>query len=119
MLASGDSRGKISPCGFLALLLLVSGVYLGYKLGPPWYAYYALKDSMEGQVKLAMGLREDEIRRSLAARARELGVPLEEQDFLIVRRGSRVRIRAQWSTTVEFPLDYSHTFHFKIEAGSP
>lgn len=105
-----SERGRSSIRGLLALFLVAAVVYLGMKLVPVYAAAYSLSDALRDEVVFASqrARREtdEEIRDRLLDRARELGLPLEEDDVAVRRsgpgRGTRIEIEADYTVPVEF-----------------
>ncbi len=97
------------------LLLITVVVYLGIKLLPMYIDYERMKDEMAVKASLAQVLKDDEIRSALAAKAKELDLPLDGDDFSIMRDDEHhhMTIKAVWDIEIHFPFElYVRTFHF-------
>ncbi len=97
------------------LLLITIVVYLGIKLVPMYIDYERMKDEMAVKASLAQVLKDDEIRSALAAKAKELDLPLDDDDFSLMRDDEHhhMTIKAVWDIEIHFPFEiYVRTFHF-------
>ena len=138
MSTSGKGRGIVSPGrrlswsheagraslrGLLALLIVGSVVYLGFKVLPVRTAAYQFEDALRDEVVLASSRRrttDDNIRRSLLERAAELGLPIQHQEIVIRRPGRRyIVIEADYTVEVEFIGGYVFPWHFTPSAEGP
>ena len=109
-------RGASRVTILIWLLLLAGGGYAAAKLLPPYWTYLSLVDPVK---EAAMTAAQDEAkaRATLLAKAKELGLDLDE-DAVECRRdeGGQV-VRLSWSVPVEMPR-YRHTLRFSIEKRS-
>lgn len=98
------------------LLLLSLVVYMGFKLLPMYIDFERMKDEMAIKASLAQVLKDSEIRSALAAKAKELELPLNAEDFIILRDDEqhRMTIKAAWDVEIHFPFDiYVRNYHFE------
>jgi len=98
------------------LLLLSLVVYVGFKLLPMYIDFERMKDEMSIKASLAQVLKDDEIRSALAAKAKELELPLDADDFILQRDDEHhhMTIKAVWDVEIHFPFDiYVRNFHFE------
>jgi hypothetical protein len=101
------------------LVIIIVVVYAGIKLLPMYIDFERMKDEMSVKASLAQILKDDEIRSSLAFKAKELELPLEGDDFIIMRDDEHhhMTIKADWDIEVHFPFDiYVRNFHFEAVA---
>lgn len=111
----GNERGMISfkVMSILAILLLIG--YVGYKLVPMRIDYYRMEDEMISQARVAQVLKDEEIMANLMKKAKELDLPLTEENFVLKRDEERHRllVSTAWDVEVHFPFDvYVRTYHF-------
>jgi len=109
-------KGVSTIKAWLWLLFLSLVVYMGYKLLPMYIDFERMKDEMAVKASLAQVLKDDEIRSALAVKAKELELPLDAEDFIILRDDEhhRMTIKAAWDVEIHFPFDiYVRNFHFK------
>jgi hypothetical protein len=94
-------------------------VYLGFKLGPPYWNFLAMYDPVkEAALAVTRRVPEADIRAGLIARARDTDVTLDEENIEILQRGNFAVVRVRW----EVPLDlrvYRRSLRFEIEQAVP
>ncbi len=113
MLKNQNGAGSVKVIIVLALLFVV--IHVGYKLIPMYMDSERMKDEMNVKARLAQVLKDEEIRADLAKKAKELDLPLQEENFAIKRDESRhtMRISAMWEVEVHFLFNvYVRTFYF-------
>lgn len=125
---SPGGKGRIG-C-FFGLLLLGSLVFVLYKIIPPYFSYYQLKDAVGEIATLsAVGFlpRSDgtpgrtsgtipEIQDSVLVRARELEIPLEKEKIKVRREGEVVFISVSYIVPIDllvgvYELPFEFTAH--------
>jgi hypothetical protein len=97
------------------MLVLACIVYLGIKLGIPYYKYSALKSEAKEIARIGIAQTVDRTHTLVYERAQELKIPLEEEDIEVKRTTNSVLIETAWSETVDFLGIYQHTFDFNID----
>jgi hypothetical protein len=100
-----SDKGAVS-LGFLIFLFLVAlGIYLGFKLIPPHWEYYSLKEATrQGLVSSsAPPYRDADVKEAVLQKARNLGVPLSEADLVLFRDRQAVSIEFSWEREVVLP----------------
>jgi hypothetical protein len=101
---------------WLALLGIM--IYVGVKIIPVYMAAERMKDAMVTKAGVAQVLKDEEILRDLVTKAKELGLPLTEENFVVQRDMDRrmMTIKTAWEVEVHFFGDlYVHTYHFTPE----
>lgn len=117
-----DSSGKSSLRGLIALVLVVGGVYLGFKLIPVRANAYQFNDAIREQVTFAGSRRstDERIQRELLAQARELGLPVQAGNISIRRPTNRyIIIEVDYTVTIEFIGGYTWDWHFSPRYEGP
>jgi hypothetical protein len=102
------------------LFLLFLVVHTGYKLVPMYMDFERMKDEMSIQASTALVWKDEEILGNLDRKAKELGLPLTSENFVLKRDEDRhfMTISTQWDVEVHFLFDaYVRTFHFAPIAG--
>jgi hypothetical protein len=101
----------------VALLVLASGIYLGAKFIPPYWAYLSMLDPVKEAAMsvTARGSDDERIRTNLIAKAKQLDVELDEENVEIVRNGNVVLVRVAWEVPIDLPR-YRHTLRFQVES---
>lgn len=117
--------GARLPRGFIRLKVLVTLVvlvgmgYVGSKLIPPYWDYLAMQDPVkEAALAFSHRTKEDAVRAELIARAKGLGVVLEEENVEIGQEGSLAVVRVAWEVPLDLPM-YRRPLRFRIEKGVP
>jgi len=107
---AGSTRVKL-----ILTLLIVAGLgYAGSKLIPVYWSYVSMFDPVkEAAMAASRPGKEAEARTDLIARARSVGVALEEENVEIDRDGNVVVVRVAWEVPVDLRV-YRHTFRFQI-----
>jgi len=113
------ARGFVRLKFLVTLLVLAATGYVGAKLVPVYWNYLSMQDPVK-ETAMAASRRgkEDEARADLIARAKSLGVTLEEENVEIDRDGNFVTARVAWEVPVDMPL-YRRTLRFRIEKRVP
>lgn len=114
---SQQGSGK-SGC-FFALLMLAALAYLGYKIVPPLFSNYQLKDAVDelatfglvGQHKENPGA---EIQSAVLKKAEELDIPLKKENVKVQLGDSRVEITVTYTVPIELP-GYVYNWDFEIK----
>ncbi|OGB93940.1 MAG: hypothetical protein A2Z31_00665 [candidate division NC10 bacterium RBG_16_65_8] len=101
-------------------LLIVAGVgYVGSKLIPVYWSYLSMQDPVkEAAMAASRPGKEAEVRTDLIARAKSVGVMLDEENVEIDRDGNFVTVRVAWEVPVDMRL-YRRTLRFRIEKAAP
>ena len=99
----------------IVMLVLACMVYLGIKLGIPYYKHSALKSDAKEIARIAVAHSINRTHSQIYERAQELKIPLEEEDIEVKKTSTGVRIETAWSETVDFLGIYQHTFDFTVD----
>lgn len=103
----------------VVLLVLVGMGYVASKIIPPYWDYLSLQDPVkEAAIAYARQGKEAEVRAELIARARHVGVALDEEKVDVGQEGNWVVVRVAWEVPLEIPM-YRHTLRFRIEKTVP
>jgi hypothetical protein len=97
---SGFSRLKV----LIILALLGAVIHVGIKYLSVKLDFERMKDTMEIKAGAAQVLKDEEILSDLAARAKELDLPLKGENFLIIRDEDRRKmiIKTAWDVEVHY-----------------
>jgi hypothetical protein len=115
-----SAPGRLSLGLLLFLLLLVAGIYTGFKLAPPYWEYYSLKEAArQGLVSSAAPpYRDADVKEAVLQKAKYLGVPLTESDLAVFRDQAAVSIEFSWVREVPLPGRIVR-FSFSIKDSEP
>ena len=114
-----NERGLISFQAIVTIALVILGVYLAFKFIPPWIDYFALKDTMEQIIKMRTMLTEGEIKERVIEEARQLHIPLSEEDIVLEKEGNRVILAVNYEVRVLLPWGLERVFSFSPEVHNP
>jgi len=97
---SGVSKLKV----LIILVVLGAMLHVGIKYLSMTFDFERMKDTMNTKAAAAQVLKDEEIRSDLAIRARELGLPLKGENFLIIRDEDKRRmiIKTAWDVEVHY-----------------
>lgn len=99
----------------LVMLVLACMVYIGIKLGIPYYKYSAFKSDAIEIARIGVANNVNTTHTQIYERAQELKIPLEEEDIEVKKTNTSVRIETAWSETVDFLGIYQHTLDFTVD----
>ena len=94
----------MSVSGILLILVVVAVLFAAFKLLPPYIDNYRLQDSIETISRNATyngAMTATDIRRQVMAEARQMGIPLEENQVRVQRDGVSVNIAIGYTITVD------------------
>jgi hypothetical protein len=102
------SRSHSSGEGRLALLfwlvVLVAGGLVAYEAIPVRVRMADLQDFMLESAERARFRNEDQLKRAILARARELDLPLDEKNLSVQLSNAQIKIEAHYTVSLEFPF---------------
>ena len=104
-------------CIVWALIILTIGL-IAYRTIPVKIRSAQFYDSMVEQAKFADRNPPTRIRQSLLRKAKELDMPLDPKNLKVERYGDNIRMKAQYTITVELPF-YSWDWEFRPEVDRP
>lgn len=120
MSSLSTERGMVSFKVLFWLLVLFIVVHIAVKLVPMYIDSERMKDEMSVQAELAQTLKDNEILANLVQKAKELDLPLGQEDITLVRDEDThmMKISAKWDVTVHFFFDVyppytTRTYHFE------
>lgn len=92
----------------LGLVILAGGVYVGYRLVPPYFNNYQFQDVVESEARMntygAVRRSDEELRATIVKKAAELDIPLRPEQVTIERNGTGYVITADYTIHVDLPL---------------
>lgn len=89
-------------------------VYTGIQFGIPYYKYSAFKTDAKDITRLSLE-NVAKTRGILFERAKELKIPIEEEDISVVNMGKTVRVKISWSETVDLLGLYQKQLEFTVD----
>ena len=99
--------------GIFIILVLVAVAFLLMSYGKPYYRYYVFGSHTRDILRLEIGNVET-IKANIMVEARELTVPLDEENLEVVRDLKIVKVKASWTDTVDFWGYYQTKMNFSM-----
>ena len=110
------SAGKVTFCGIMLVLALGIGIHLGYLYGKMYYGYLKMEEAMK-EASLSVVTEKDEtIRRAIVEKAKDVGVPLKEENIRIVSDGRTKHVEVTWSVTLNLFAAFPRKHDFRISS---
>jgi hypothetical protein len=108
---SQRGAGKLKSSVFVFLLLL--GIYVGYKLVPPYVSEYQLQDKMQELARFGIVNRysEEQVRENVFKTVQDLDLPVKREDIKVTVTQATCRISLDYTVPVDL-LFYSTELHF-------
>jgi len=104
--------GKVK--GLIALLIIFGGIYVGWKLIPPYFHYYEFRDDLDEIARRNSFTHrtDDEVRASVIQQASTLSIPLKEDQVKVNRNIDGMGISVHYQIHVDMivhPVDLDFT----------
>ena len=99
-------------------VLLAIGLLIAWKAIPVKIASSELYDFMVEQAKFAARTPPASIKRRIVERAEQLDIPLDARNVSVSKAGGRIRMRATYVVTLEFP-GYLYDWEFDLQVDRP
>ena len=111
MQTTDAGRGRWSA--YLALLILVCAGYAAYKIVPVYVNNFQLEDYIREQTPfwLTNHATTDSVRSSILAQARELGLPINEDQVHVEANAARVVVTIDYTVPIDLKA-FTLTLHF-------
>ncbi len=116
MSSLSTEKGMVSFKVLFWLLVLFIVVHIAIKLVPMYIDSERMKDEMSVKAELAQTLSDNEILTDLVKKAKELDLPLGQEDIVLTRNEDThmMKISAKWDVTVHFFFDVYPPYTTKI-----
>jgi len=100
----GNEGGVSSVKVMIWLAVLGAGFYVGIKYLSVQLDFQRMQDAMSTRASVAQVLKDEEIRNDLVAKAKELGLPLTGENFVIIRDEDKrtMTIKTAWDVEVHY-----------------
>jgi hypothetical protein len=102
----GNEKGE-GKVGFLiSLAILLAGAYVAYVLVPIKIRTYEFKDAMRDQARFGAvhSKRDDVVVERLMKKAKQLRIPLKEENLQVTRDGGMYVITARYTVPVDLAV---------------
>lgn len=103
-----------------ALLVVAAGIFLGYKLIPPYLNNYELQNEITNISRVAtyaQAKTEDDVRADVIAKAKEEGVDLKPEQVTVQKDNTACNIDVRYEVAVPVP-GYTFNLTFNPSAGN-
>ncbi|HEY7351829.1 MAG TPA: hypothetical protein VH596_03575 [Terriglobales bacterium] len=94
---------------FFGIFVIVTAIYLGVMLIPPYFDNYEFQDAINNEATLDTytSKTESDIRSAVFKQAQDLDIPISEEQILVQRSGSQgsgtIIIRAPYVVHIDIP----------------
>ncbi len=99
---------------WLLLLVFIAVVFVGISFGKPYFRYNTLrshtKDILSSEISSLPAIREQVLQE-----AKELNVPLQDENLEVTQVNKIIKVKATWSETVNFWDYYKKQLDFVME----
>jgi hypothetical protein len=104
-------EGKLKTVVFIAMALL--GIFLAFKLVPPYVSEYQLQDKMQEMARFGIvnHYTDEQIRDNVFKVVQDLDIPAKREDIKVSVTQSLVKLSLEYSVPVDL-LFYSTELHF-------
>ena len=104
--------GKLK--GFLILLIIFGGFYVGWNMIPPYFYNRQFQEDLDDIARVDSYSRrsDDEVRGSVIKKAAEMGISLQEDQITVSRTGAGIGISVHYRVHVDMilhPVDLDFT----------
>jgi hypothetical protein len=108
---SQRGEGKLKAIVFTAIIVV--GIFLAFKLVPPYVAEYQLQDKMQEMARFGIVNRysEEQIRDNMFKVVQDLDIPAKREDIKVSVSQALVKVSLEYSVPVDL-LVYSTELHF-------
>ncbi|HKV24260.1 MAG TPA: hypothetical protein VJN93_06675 [Candidatus Acidoferrum sp.] len=108
-----SERGGASLKAILYTAFLIIGVFVAFKIVPPYVSEYQLSDKMDEQARFAVVNRysEDKIRDEVYKEIQDLNIPAKRDDIKVTATQEKVIISLDYTVPIDL-LVYSTQLHF-------
>ncbi len=112
-----DGKG-VAGCLFFLLALVIAG-FIGFRIGPPYYANKSLEADVKTEASRAGAhfLDDETVMRNVLDLAKRNEIPITRDNVRVERAAGQIYITIEYSMPVDF-LVAEKTFDFKIKASS-
>jgi len=100
----GNESGVSSIKVMIWLVILGAGFHVGIKYLSVQLDFQRMQDAMNSKASVAQVLKDEEIRNDLVVKAKELGLPLTGENFVIIRDEDKrtMTIKTAWEVEVHY-----------------
>ncbi|HYI12736.1 MAG TPA: hypothetical protein VEK57_27045 [Thermoanaerobaculia bacterium] len=111
-------RGEGQFGCLVGLVVLVIAVLIAYRMIPVRVKAADLRDTVVDESKSAGQHNDRQIRQAIDYKAKQLGLPVTEDDVIVNRARGYIKVEVKYTVPVEFP-GYTYQWHFHHKAENP
>lgn len=111
-------RGEGNLGCIFGLILMGVAIFVAWKMIPVKVRAADLRQTVVDEAKSAGTHPDERIRAGILAKAREVELPLTEDDIKISRAGSEITVEVNYVIPIEFP-GYTYQWHLNHRAQNP
>jgi hypothetical protein len=116
---SSRNANRRSQCGegklkaIVFTLIIILGIYVAYKLVPPYVNEYQLQDKMEELARFGIVNRysDEQVRENVYKEVQDLNLPIKREDIKVTVTQATCRISVDYTVPVDM-FFYSTELHF-------
>ena len=113
-----DEAGEGQLGCIVGILVLVAFFFVAYKMIPIKVKAADLRQTVTDEAKAA-GIRNDKlIRENILDKAKELELPVDDNDVKIERFANTIRVDVKYTVVVDFP-GYAYNWEFEDKVENP
>jgi hypothetical protein len=113
-----NQRGEGKLGCVMGLLILAAAVFVAYKMIPIKVKSAEFRDAVFDQSRSGGEVNTEGIRKALAHKAAQLGLPVAEKDIRITRRRGFITVEVEYTVPVHFP-GFTYQWKFRHKAENP
>lgn len=107
-----DAGGFIKPV--LSIAVLVITAYSAFQFAMPYYRHAAFKSDVKEIARLAVDSSAEKIKTQIYESAREVKVPIKEDDIQVIKKEKTFQVKISWTEDVDIFGLYHKTLHFNL-----
>jgi hypothetical protein len=111
-----QGEGKIG-CILWALVFVIAAL-VAWKMIPVKINSSQLYDFMEDEAKFAAGNSNEQLKKRIVEKARELDLPVKDEDCSVEKANDTIKMRCVYQVPVEFP-GYTYVWKFDHQLSRP
>ena len=113
-----SERGEGKGGCIVGLIILLAAVFIAYKMIPVKIRSAEMRQTVTDEAKIAGSKNEEQIRKSILAKAYELKLNVNPERLEVNKANERIKIKVEYTVPVEFP-GYTYNWNFRHTADAP
>ena len=100
-------------------LLLIAVMVVAWQMVPVKIKSSELYDYMLDEANFASQRSADSIKKRILAKANDLELPVGPKELTVTKERERIRMHAEYTVVVKFPLGFTYDWHFEPDVDRP